>query len=125
MNREPPVKRTVVFVDGQNLYHAAREALGYTYPNYDVVALAEQVCKGQGWTLAQVRFYTGGHDAHNSRKWNSFWPRKLAAMGRQGVIVYSRPLRYRNRMVRLPNGTQHSFRIGEKRRGPTCGSRST
>ena len=114
MNREPPVKRTVVFVDGQNLYHAAREALGYTYPNYDVVALAEQVCKGQGWTLAQVRFYTGVHDAHNSRKWNSFWTRKLAAMGRQGVIVYSRPLRYRNRTVRLPNGTQHSFRTGEE-----------
>lgn len=48
MNREPPVKRTVVFVEGQNLYHAAREAFGYTCPNYDVVALAKQVCKGQG-----------------------------------------------------------------------------
>ncbi len=41
MNGEPPVKRAVVLVDGQKLFHAAREAFGYTYPNYDVAALAE------------------------------------------------------------------------------------
>ena len=35
-------------------------------------------------------------------------------MGRQGVVVYSRPLRYRNRTVALPNGTQHSFLTGEE-----------
>ena len=35
MPAEPAIKRAVIFVDGQNLYHAAREAFGYTYPNYD------------------------------------------------------------------------------------------
>jgi hypothetical protein len=30
---EPPEKRAVVSVDGQNLFHAAQEAFGYTYPN--------------------------------------------------------------------------------------------
>ena len=54
-------------------------------------------------------------DACNSLKWHSFWARKLAVMGRQGVIVYSRPLRYRNRTVRLAKGTQHSFRTGEEK----------
>lgn len=49
----------MAFVDGQNLYHAVREAFGYTYPNYDVRALAEAVCRPKGWALAQVRFYTG------------------------------------------------------------------
>ena len=49
MNREPPAKRAVAFVDGQNLFHAAREAFGNSYPNYDVSALAEQVCAVQGW----------------------------------------------------------------------------
>jgi len=29
MAAEPAVKRAVVFVDGQNLYHAARQAFGY------------------------------------------------------------------------------------------------
>ena len=59
MPAEPPVKRAVVFVDGQNLFHAAREAFGYTYPNYDVHALAERICAGRGWRLTQARFYTG------------------------------------------------------------------
>ena len=39
MDGEPPIKRAVAFVDGQNLFHAAREAFGYTYPNYNVSAL--------------------------------------------------------------------------------------
>ena len=29
MSGEPPTKRAVAFVDGQNLFHAAREAFGY------------------------------------------------------------------------------------------------
>jgi len=33
MPPEPAIKRTVAFVDGQNLYHAARESFGYTHPN--------------------------------------------------------------------------------------------
>ena len=41
MGGEPPTKRTAAFVDGRNLFHAAREAFGHTYPNYDVSALAK------------------------------------------------------------------------------------
>jgi len=59
MPPEPPEKRAVVFVDGQNLFHAAREAFGHTYPNYDVAALADRLCQPHGWTLIQTRFYTG------------------------------------------------------------------
>ena len=35
MPSEPPLKRAFVFVDGQNLFHAAKEAFGYSFPNYD------------------------------------------------------------------------------------------
>ena len=83
MNRQPPAKRAVAFVDGQNLFHAAREAFGHTYPNYDVSALAEQVCAGQAWELAQVRFHTGIPDVGDNARWHFFWTHKLAAMGRQ------------------------------------------
>jgi hypothetical protein len=34
--REPTLKRAWAFFDGQNLYHAAKEAFGYRLPNYDV-----------------------------------------------------------------------------------------
>jgi len=53
---EPAVKRAIVFIDGQNLFHATREVFGYMYPNYDVQALARRLCAAQGWQLEQTRF---------------------------------------------------------------------
>ena len=49
-------------MDGQNLFHAARRAFGYAVPNYDVVSLARAACHTRGWTLVQIRFYTGVPD---------------------------------------------------------------
>jgi uncharacterized LabA/DUF88 family protein len=115
MPTEPPVKRAVAFIDGQNLFHAAKRAFGYPYPNYDVLKLAEWVTRTQGWTLAEVRFYTGVPDIEDNARWHAFWVAKLAQMGRLGVRVYSRPLRYRNRSVRLPDGTIHAFLDGEEK----------
>ena len=43
MPAEPLIKRAVAFIDGQNLYHSARESFGYTYPNYDIVALSRTI----------------------------------------------------------------------------------
>jgi hypothetical protein len=36
-------------------------------------------------------------------------------MGRQGISVFTRSLRYRNKTVTLPNGTTHSFLHGEEK----------
>jgi hypothetical protein len=36
----------VVFVDGQNLFHAVRARFGYPYPNCDVLALATVCAHG-------------------------------------------------------------------------------
>lgn len=44
----PPFPRAVAFIDGQNLFYAAKEAFGYTYPNYDPLKLARALCNGQG-----------------------------------------------------------------------------
>jgi uncharacterized LabA/DUF88 family protein len=115
LSPEPEVKRAAVFVDGQNLFHAAREAFGYTYPNYDVMALSREICASRGWDLGEVRFYTGIPDAGDNPFWHHFWTHKLAAMGRQGVVVFSRALRYRNRTIDLPDGRQHSFLTGEEK----------
>ncbi len=115
MSAEPQVKRAVVFVDGQNLFHAVRESFGYTFPNYDVLALATELCAAQRWTLAAVRFYTGIPDTTDNEFWHHFWVHKLAVMGRQGVVVFSRPLRYRNRTLTLPDGAQHTFLTGEEK----------
>ena len=100
---EPAPKRAVAFIDGQNLYYGVKGAFGYTYPNYDALALASSICASKGWSLTQTRFYSGIPDAADDPFWNYFWSGKMAVMGRQGVHVYSRHLRYRNKKVKLPN----------------------
>jgi hypothetical protein len=112
---EPPHKRAVAFFDGQNLFHCAKAAFGYTFPNYDPVALARAVCAQQGWECTGVRFYTGIPDPRDNAFWNHFWTAKGAQMGRQGVHVYTRALRYRNKTVRLPDGSVHSFLDGDEK----------
>jgi len=63
----------------------------------------------------ETRFYTGVPDSRDDPMWNRFWLRKLAAMGRQGVHVFARPLSYRSKTVRLPDGSTHSFRAAEEK----------
>jgi uncharacterized LabA/DUF88 family protein len=112
---EPSVKRAIAFIDGQNLFHAAREAFGYTYPNFDPKKLARATCDDQGWQLQQVRFYSGIPDSRDDPFWNHFWTGKLAQMGRQSIYSYTRSLRYRNQTVNLPDGRQHSYLAGHEK----------
>jgi uncharacterized LabA/DUF88 family protein len=115
MPEEPLIKRCVAFIDGQNLFHAAKEAFGYSYPNYDIKALAQAVCLQKAWTFDHARFYTGIPDASDNAAWNHFWIGKLRALSWQKVHVYSRKLRYRNQIILLPNGTQHPALVGEEK----------
>ncbi|MBL8115020.1 MAG: NYN domain-containing protein [Acidobacteria bacterium] len=112
MLAEPLVKRATAFFDGQNLFHAAREAFGYSYPNFDPLALALAVSQQKGWNLTTVRFYTGVPDPRESPFWNHFWAAKLAQMGRDGIRPSSRPLRYRSEVKTLSDGSQQTVSIG-------------
>jgi uncharacterized LabA/DUF88 family protein len=98
---EPSDKRVVAFIDGQNLFHAAREVFGHDDPNYDPLALSRAVCAAQKWKLVQTRFYTGIPERHESPFWNLYWAKKLSIMGKRGVLVYSRSLRYRETEIKL------------------------
>jgi uncharacterized LabA/DUF88 family protein len=116
MPPEPTTKRTVAFIDGQNLFHNARTAFGYTYPNFDVLKLSQAVCAAKGWQLDRVQFYTGIPSATDNAFWHNFWTKKLAAMGRQPKVkVYSRPLVYRNTTVAVPGFGDHTFLRGEEK----------
>jgi len=112
---EPAIKRAVAFIDGQNLFHHSRNAFGYHFPNYDIRKLVNKVAAEQQLNLAGIYFYTGVPDAADDPRWNRFWTNKLAAMGRQGVSVFTRALRYRNKTVKLPDGTMYSFLHGEEK----------
>ena len=115
MPLEPKVKRTIALLDGQNLFYSAKEAFGYSYPNYDPLLLAQSVCERRGWRLEQVRFYTGIPDAQVNSFWHAFWVQKLAAMGSRGVWTFSRPLQYRNETARLPDGSETAVLVGREK----------
>ena len=111
----PTSPRTITFIDGQNLFYAAKEAFGYSYPNYDPLCLSQTICQSQGWNLIGTRFYTGVPDVQDDPFWHHFWSAKLAQMGRLGVTIFSRPLRYRNQTVNLPDGTKHTILVGQEK----------
>ena len=90
---EPEVKRAVVFIEGQNLYHAARHAFGYTYPNYEIAKLANKICSDKGWELNGIRFYTGVPKRGVDPLWHEFWSRKLRSAKKEGIDVFTRELR--------------------------------
>jgi uncharacterized LabA/DUF88 family protein len=115
MPQPPRVIRAVTFFDGQNLFHSVKAAFGYRFPNYDPVALSKAVCAAKGWSCKGVRFYTGVPDPIDNSFWNHFWVAKGAQMGREGVHVFTRPLRYRNKEIRLPDGTIHTFLDGDEK----------
>ncbi len=107
--------QAVAFFDGQNLFHAVREAFGYTFPNYDPIKLADAVCRQQGWLLKETRFYTGIPDVADDAFWNHFWQAKIANLGRRGAKTYTRSLRYRNKTIQLPGGSAHTFLVGQEK----------
>jgi len=115
MSTEPSRKRAIAFIDGQNLFHAAREAIGYGWPNYDVLRLSQIVCRDCGGECKAVNFYTGIPERSDNAAWNHFWQAKLGQMGTRGVEVFSRPLRYRNQTVKLPDGKTFAFLVGQEK----------
>jgi uncharacterized LabA/DUF88 family protein len=112
---EPAIKRAVAFIDGQNLFHHARNAFGYHFPNFDIRKLVDSIVASEGWNLVGTYFYTGVPDAGDDPMWNRFWTNKLASMGRQGITVFTRQLRYRNNTVKLPDGSSFTFLHGEEK----------
>ena len=114
-SKDPSLKKAIVFIDGQNLFYAVKNAFGYEFPNYDVRLLAEKICLAQNWDLQQIRFYTGMPDINDDVFWHNFWTRKQALMGQKGVEIFTIKLRYRNQTVKLPNGQLYTFLVGQEK----------
>jgi hypothetical protein len=62
-----------------------------------------------------VIFYTGVPESGDNAHWHDFWQKKLATMGRQGIQLFTRSLRYRNKVISLPGGGQYTFLCGEEK----------
>lgn len=115
MPPEPKDKRAYIFIDGQNLFYAAKQAFGYKFPNYDPLLLAQWVANHGHWQLVETYFYTGLPQVKDSAHWNYFWTAKLAVMGTRGINTFSRHLKYRNQTVRLPGGATTTVLVGQEK----------
>jgi len=115
MRRPPSLVRAIAFIDGQNLFAAARDAFGVRAPSFDVVALSRAVAQSQGWRVQGVRFYSGVPTAHDNVRLHRAWTRQLREMRTQGVHVSVRPLRRRRKSVRLDDGTTAEFTVLEEK----------
>jgi uncharacterized LabA/DUF88 family protein len=90
--------KTIVFFDGQNLYHRAKELWAprpqvggspYGYPGYDVEKLAHALVKLDSQRiLSEIRFYTGVPDPKEDYFWHGFWNNKLRYLASRGIHVY-------------------------------------
>jgi len=67
-----------------------------------------------------IAFVDGQNLFHNSRNvfgytYPNYDVQKLAMMGRRGVVVFSRPLVYRNKTVQVPGFGTHTFLTDEEK----------
>ena len=91
--------RTIVLIDGQNLFHLAKSAWApaamsatspYAWPSYDVERLASAlVARVPGRALSEIRFYTGVPRRSVQSFWHGFWTNKLRHLRNKGIYVYA------------------------------------
>lgn len=101
----PTKKRVVVFFDCQNLFQSAKEAWGYSFPNFDPIELSKMIVRSHAsaqWLLHGIRLYTGIHDHSINPRWHKFWTNKLNAHKAKDsrVHFFTAPLRYSNGIAR-------------------------
>jgi len=115
LNKEPKFKRAFVYFDGQNLFHHAKEAFGYNYPNFDPRKLADNICKNNSWVIHKTFFYTGIPSLLDKPFWHNFWKAKMQVMGTRGIKTFSRELRYRNEIITLQDGNTCAIQVGQEK----------
>lgn len=95
-------RRTILFIDYQNMYRSARDAFGWKsedglYGNFRPYSLGRQAAGMAGHELTQVRAYTGIHTARGHPKLYAMMQRRMSAWVAQAptcVEVFPRSLRY-------------------------------
>jgi uncharacterized LabA/DUF88 family protein len=96
--------RAVAFVDAQNLFHDAERLFGYDFPNFNITKLCNAISTKKGWSVAEIRYYTGVPSEIQNRRYKLFWDKKIYEMKREGVTVIRRALKDREVSIRLYKG---------------------
>ncbi len=111
----PAAKRAIAFVDGQNLFAAARDAFGITTASYGITALSRAIAAQHGWDVVEIRFYTGVPHRRDNPGLHFWWTARLRRLRADGVVVTTRPLRRRRKYVRLGDGRRVELEVSEEK----------
>ena len=104
------LKKTIAFIDGQNLFYAVKNDFDCKYPNYDPKKLAHRVCEKQGWRLIKTCFYTGVPKSKHNQFWHDFWAKKITKLKAQkNVFVFSRYIHQRKLKFQCQHCDQESI----------------
>ena len=114
MCKEPDVKRTVAFFDGQNLFHHRREAFGYDYPSYAPRPSRHRYAKPRDSTLVRFIFIRAS-PAKLMIHLEELLGRKVAGNVVRRHQDFSRSLRYRKKKVKIRDGIERSTVVGEEK----------
>ena len=61
------------------------------YPNFDPIALSNLVAQKYSLKVKKIKFYTGIPPKKRNPRWNKFWSKKLALLGKnQLVTIFTR-----------------------------------
>ncbi len=96
------IRRTIVFVDYQNMYRSAREAFdwlseGGHFGNFRPYGLGRQIVRDETRVLTEVRIYTGIHSPHRNATQHGHMQRRMlswVAAAPDKVQVFPRSLSY-------------------------------
>ncbi|SRR5579883_1238803 len=98
----PTTVRAYAFIDGMNLFNAAKRCFGYQFPNCDYARLVTAALNLEaGRQLDRAALYVGIPKLQDDADKNGWWTRKLASVGRTGVHVERRYLKRRELTIKL------------------------
>ena len=102
-------KSTIFYFDAQNLYRRAKEVFSITYPNFDPIALSNLIAQKHSLQIKKIRFYTGVPPKKRNRRWNKFWSKKLAILGKSELVtIFTRKTQSTTKTI-LIDGKEHQI----------------
>lgn len=105
----PPTKQRVyAYIDGANLFNAAKRRFGYREPNLDIAKLARAIAtRTPGRMASAIYYYIGVARSEHDQQSHEWWNRKLAATGKLGVKIVRRNLKPRELKIELSGVVHH------------------
>ena len=96
-------------------YRRAREVFPHVkYSNFDPIALSTLVAQSYSLKVKKIKFYTGIPPKKRNPRWNKFWSKKLALLGKSELVeTFTRKTQLREKIIVI-EGKEHKIKVDAK-----------